>query len=62
VLCRLSRGIAGEREGREGVVTALVRPSHCGERMGMEGVGVVAREVEGRGANGEGQAGPGGIS
>ena len=28
VLCRLRRGIAGERDGREGVVTVLARPSH----------------------------------
>ena len=27
VLCRLRRGIAGERDGREGVVTVLARPS-----------------------------------
>ena len=47
VLCLLRRGIAGERDGRDGVVTVLARPSHCGERRGKEGVGVAVSDVGG---------------
>lgn len=47
MLCRLRRGIAGERDGSEGVVTVLARPSHCGERRGKEGVGVAVSDVGG---------------
>ena len=44
MLCRLRRGIAGERDGRDGVVIVLARLSYCGERRGREGVGVAVRD------------------